>query len=165
MPSLPCHRLSPLALLIAFYRLPSSPITTAKIAKLFLEPLGMFVLLSGMWSRPCRSGAGAAASKSSALMSVPVPPLSTATTTDRPAHRPPGHRHFVLGVNHFRHLWTPLGDFGDIPGERVSKYGRGKNLEPSHEQDPSMPDDSLSLGSAWEDPLSLWFPGMRVGGG
>lgn len=65
--------LSPLGLLIAFYLLPSSPITFAKIVKLFLEPLGIFVLLSGMWSRPYPSGAGAAragaaASRSSALV-------------------------------------------------------------------------------------------------
>lgn len=101
--SLPCHHhLSSLGLFIAFYLLPSSSITFAKIIKLFLEPLGIFVLFSGMWSRPYSPGAGQQGQGQQPpgarpCLSVPVPPLSTATATDR---------HFVFGVNGLRHLWT-----------------------------------------------------------
>lgn len=111
-----CPHLSPPALLIAFYLLPNLLVTIAKIVKLFLEPLVMSVLLSGVWSRPYASGAARAATCQELGPGCSAGPttISTATTTDIPACRSPRHRHFVLDENSLRlsdHHSVTLGAF------------------------------------------------------
>ena len=160
MPSLSCYQLSPAALLLAFYLLPSLLITTAKIVKLFSEPLVIFDPLSkgehtvsfwgseGSSSAPPALGAGP---RRSPQNTAGLATISTATTMDCSSRRSPGHWHLVLGVNSLRHLWPLLGDFGDILRNRLSKYRRGKSgtLPPARSKHAN---DGLSSGSAGEDP-------------
>lgn len=56
MSSLTCHHFSLPALLIAFYQSSDSPVAIAKMVKLSLEPLAIFILLSRRWSRRIHVG-------------------------------------------------------------------------------------------------------------
>lgn len=137
----PAHSILPVAKFIHYL---------CQNSQAFLGTIGISVL-SGMWSRPYPSGAGAAgaagatASRSSVLVVNASP-----TTFYRNHHWPscmqaPQAPAFCSWCQQFKTSLDTTWWLGDILGKRVSKYGREKNLELPMRQDPSMPDDGLSL--------------------